>query len=226
MLILHVIQPTTGVLLLARNDRSARNLARDFRTRQIEKTYLALVNSSSSRELEDKNRGHIKEPILIREDGRVELYGDRAGKSSKRDLVDEEIVRETHTEWEVVAKSQRYPVALVKIRLHTGVKHQIRIHTAQVLKAPIVGDFLYCKSPTGSIPKPVIPNPQGAVHLHASSVSLYRYNKEGPSKRFRLDITSPLPRPFREVCESANIEVPDEFRWERVLIDGKESGCE
>jgi len=209
-------KPTTGVLLLARNDRSARNLAREFRERNIDKTYLALVNSSASSILKTKSAGTIKHPLLVDGNGRVGLHG------GDRELGSEDVVREAHTDWELLGVSSRYPVTLLKIKLHTGVKHQIRIHAARVLEAPIIGDFLYCKSHKGSIPKPVIPNPGGAMHLHASNVSLYRYNKEGPNKRFRLGITAPLPRPFRDVCELAGIvdKIPDEMRWESLWVDG------
>jgi len=208
-------KPTTGVLLLARSERSARNLASEFRNRTIRKTYLALVNSSNAPELKSIHNGKIDERIHTGPDGRVQLL-------NPDKLSDPEwFVREALTEWEVLATSPKYPVKLLKIKLHTGVKHQIRIHMAHWLKAPIIGDHLYCKLPNGSIPDPVIPNPGGAVHLHASKISLYRYNKEGPQKRHHLEITAPLPKPFRDVCEIAKIDVPDEFSWERVLIDGK-----
>jgi 23S rRNA-/tRNA-specific pseudouridylate synthase len=89
------------VLLLARNDRSARNLAREFRERNIDKTYLALVNSSASSILKTKSAGTIKHPLLVDGNGRVGLHG------GDGELGSEDVVREAHTDWELLGFSVR-----------------------------------------------------------------------------------------------------------------------
>lgn len=118
-------RPVSGGLIFARNVRAAQRLARQFEQRQVEKTYLAIV------------------------EGRV---ADSAGKWSDfmRKVSGEprsEIVPADHPEaqyalleFEVWAATSE--VSLLKIRLETGRTHQIRLQAAS-RGHPIVGDALY-----------------------------------------------------------------------------------
>jgi 23S rRNA-/tRNA-specific pseudouridylate synthase len=86
-------QGTTGVLVLARTKALARELSQQFRSRTIEKTYLALV-LGGSREFSAK-KGLISGSLSF-DDGRVQL-GAEEGPGSKPAL----------TMWEVLAFSVR-----------------------------------------------------------------------------------------------------------------------
>ena len=90
-------KPTTGVLLLARNVRSARNISRLFRNREIKKTYLALVDTSGSKVLKDQDHGSIRQNLTVDEEGRVNLHS----RDSR------EFSREAHTDWEILDVSAR-----------------------------------------------------------------------------------------------------------------------
>ena len=48
-----------------------------------------------------------------------------------------------------------------------------------------------------------------------------RYRREGPSKRFCLTITAPLPVDFVKVCRDMNLELPEDVIQGGVLVDGE-----
>lgn len=85
------------MLLLARNNRSARNLAHLLREREIQKTYLALVDTSASETLKTQVSGSVFDPLAITEEGRVQIHSriSRLG------------FKEAHTDWELLGKSVR-----------------------------------------------------------------------------------------------------------------------
>ena len=92
-LIVVLSQGTTGVLVLACTKALARELSQQFRSRTIEKTYLALV-LGGSREFSAK-KGFISDSLSF-DDGRVQ-FGAEKGPGSKSAL----------TMWEVLAFSVR-----------------------------------------------------------------------------------------------------------------------
>lgn len=144
---LHLIhrldKETTGVMLLARNERTARVLHEMFRKRQIIKRYLVItVGIPSPRE------GILDMPMIEKEiDGKhrmvikpdmADLYPDTIGMRSGRKSRDS---KEAITRYKVL--SERGNCALVQLEPETGVKHQIRVHLAQGLGCPILGDHKY-----------------------------------------------------------------------------------
>jgi len=117
--------PVTGVLVLARTSKAASRLTRQFRERQVEKTYLALVPGGinpASGELEHhvaKDERHRKVRIVAK---------DARGAS---------LARLTYDTIEQIGE-----LSLLEIELQTGRKHQIRVQLAET-GHPIVGDRKY-----------------------------------------------------------------------------------
>ncbi|CAK5264652.1 unnamed protein product [Mycena citricolor] len=180
---------TTGCLLLGTSSAAARDLLTQFRRRLVDKTYLALVRGGSRSF--PGTRGEISAP-LVSEDGRMRLGSQGSGE------------RESRTEWEVVASSPRLPLTLLRLQLHTGHKHQLRVHLAHALKAPILGDTLYSQSPpTQEIQSSVMGDLQDSrILLHASRISLFRYSP----RRLKIQVVAPLPDDFVRIC--SQIEIP------------------
>ncbi len=120
---------TSGLILLAKNDRAHRWLQDQFRLRKVEKTYLALVDG--------------KPPTPS---GRVEAYIGRDPSHRKRmAIVSESRGREAISEYKTVESFKSH--TLLEFHPLTGRTHQIRLH-CEFLGCPIVGDKIYGRKKT------------------------------------------------------------------------------
>jgi len=130
--------------------------------------------------------GEIREPLDFI-DGRVSL-----GTTAKAKFA--------ATDWELLGSSSKAPLSLLRLKLHTGLKHQLRVHLAHCLHTPILGDDIYSKSETHELIKARSQVSEDRLFLHASHLSFLKYTRTEQKKRFRLGITSPLPRDFLKIC--------------------------
>ena len=118
---------TSGLMLVAKNRQALNNLANQFKTRSVTKTYLVLVKGHLS-----PRKGFIEAPI------------GRDPHNRKRMAVVEK-GRDARTEYRVI----KYvgDCSLLEVRLETGRTHQIRVHLSAI-GYPVVGDATYgVKSP-------------------------------------------------------------------------------
>ena len=113
---------TTGVLLVAKTDVAHQDLALQFSSRQVEKTYLALVEGALA------GSGHIEKPI-------ARDPGNRARMTARRNTG-----RHAVTDWKALEHYRGF--TFLEIRIGTGRTHQIRAHMA-ALGHPVAGDRLY-----------------------------------------------------------------------------------
>ncbi|KAF5375394.1 hypothetical protein D9615_007949 [Tricholomella constricta] len=155
--------------------------------------------------------GEIRAPIHY-DDGRASLDPSPHGEPSI-------------TEWELVASSALFaqptvPLSLLRLKLHTGHKHQLRVHLARCLNTPILGDALYSKKPPSESINQITMLPEDRIFLHASHLSFFRYRPSGFKKRFRLGISAPLPPDFLRICSDSGIQVDPAEAKGGVFIDG------
>jgi 23S rRNA pseudouridine1911/1915/1917 synthase len=117
---------TSGLMLLAKHERSYISMKNQFRNRSIEKVYRTLIQGHI-----DPAEGSIDAPIgrHPREDYRFAVVAD--GKASI-------------THYELIEYYQG--ASLLKVVLETGRTHQIRVHF-NALRHPLVGDLAYGGDP-------------------------------------------------------------------------------
>jgi 23S rRNA pseudouridine1911/1915/1917 synthase len=121
---------TSGLIVLAKNERAHRWLQDQFRLRTVEKTYLALVDG--------------KPPTPT---GRVEAsIGRDPSHRKKMAIVPTGKGRESVSEYKTLESFRDH--TLLEFHPFTGRTHQIRLH-CQFLGCPIVGDSIYGKKHSG-----------------------------------------------------------------------------
>jgi tRNA pseudouridine32 synthase / 23S rRNA pseudouridine746 synthase len=135
-------QDTSGILVLAKNIITQAQLQKQFQTRQVKKTYIALLEGAVI-----ADRGEINLPL--RSDPENRPY----------QIVDYDLGKPCLTEFRVLDRfANQTQVEFTPI---TGRTHQLRVHAAQGLQAPIVGDRLYGQSANTHL------------HLHATSIEFW-----------------------------------------------------
>lgn len=114
---------TSGVMLIARNVNSHRELNETFRSRKIEKIYHGLVTPLPSWKEMD-----IQLPLLTNADRK------------HRTRVNTKSGKEAHSYCRV---KKRFELgALMEIQIYTGISHQIRAHL-RAYDLSLLGDYLY-----------------------------------------------------------------------------------
>lgn len=113
---------TSGLIVVAKNDKAHISLAEQFKTHSAYRVYLALVNGNLR-----EDSGTINAPI-----GRHRLDRKRMAVDSSG--------REAITHYNVISRFSE--LTLLRVRLETGRTHQIRVHMAYI-KHPVTGDELY-----------------------------------------------------------------------------------
>ena len=119
---------TSGVLVVAKNQRAAQSLAAQFQSKVASKEYLALLNG------EVKKSHGVIDNYMIK--GQVFDSPSRVNNGVGQ--------RAQHaiTEYEVLGVASDC-VSWVLFKPKTGRTHQLRVHSALCLNAPIVGDDVY-----------------------------------------------------------------------------------
>ncbi len=113
---------TSGIIVVAKNDKAHINLSEQIKEHRVKKTYIALV-----RGIVKENEATINMPIGRSEKDRKKMAVTKKGK-------------EAITHFRVLERYDKY--TLLQVNIETGRTHQIRVHLSQI-GYPIVGDEVY-----------------------------------------------------------------------------------
>jgi 23S rRNA pseudouridine1911/1915/1917 synthase len=161
--------PVTGVVLIARTSKAAARLTRQFRDREVEKIYWALVEGAV-----DPPAARLSD--YVRKDERHRRM--HIASSSTPDAQAAELTYRVLATWpESLQSNDESATTLLEVQLLTGRKHQIRLQLAHALW-PIVGDRKY--GSRRSFPR--------GIALCARRLTLVH-----PVRRVPITIEAPLP---------------------------------
>lgn len=164
-LVTHVVtrldRETSGLVIFAKHHFAHSVLDKQLKRHAIKKIYLAVVEGHIN-----QKHGLIDLPIAREE-----------GSFIRRQVTSGEIGRRSLTEYWVVKSLKE--ATLLRVRLHTGRTHQIRVHFS-ALKHPLVGDVLYGGSCSGYMQRQA---------LHCASISFFN-----PFLNQQITVWAPLPK--------------------------------
>ncbi|RHP67270.1 RluA family pseudouridine synthase [Bacteroides sp. OF04-15BH] len=136
-------RPVSGLVLFARTSKALSRLNEMFKTKEIKKTYWAIVKNQPP-----APAGELVHWLVRNEKQNKSYAYDREVKDSKKAILD----------YKVIGRSERY--YLLEINLQTGRHHQIRCQLAK-MGCPIKGDLKYGAQRS---------NPDGSICLHARRI--------------------------------------------------------
>ncbi|MEK9143238.1 MAG: RluA family pseudouridine synthase [Patescibacteria group bacterium] len=183
---------TSGILLIAKTPETFRELQRQFKEREVKKTYLALVHGRLVPE-----EGEIRAPV-----GRLPWNTERFGivpggkEAVTRYRVIASKAKQSQGDRHVpAAAGPRDDISVVELYPETGRTHQIRVHL-KYINHPIVGDYLYAGRKTSRDDRA-----HGAprVMLHAWKISCTL-----PSSGKILAIEAPIPDDMKRIIQNVS----------------------
>jgi len=113
---------TTGLLMIAKNDKASLSLTEQLKRHECNRIYYALVYGEFQ-----ENKGRINVPIARSKEDRKKMAVDKDGK-------------EAITNFKVLRRFKGF--TLLELKLETGRTHQIRCHM-EYIGHPLVGDKIY-----------------------------------------------------------------------------------
>jgi 23S rRNA pseudouridine1911/1915/1917 synthase len=176
---------TSGIVLVAKGDRTHAELMRQFEDREVEKEYLAIVHGEPA-----LDAGVIDLPIGPARTSAVRL--------KMACIADGQPSR---TSYRVLERHGR--CALLACRPHTGRQHQIRLHL-DALGHPLVGDKLYGVDEAiflRAARDELTPADLAELELPRHALHNHRLDFTSPATGERRSVISPLAQDLRDHLE-------------------------
>ena len=163
---------TSGILVVAKNDKAHINLSEQIKNREVKKTYIALV-----RGLVPENEATINMPIGRSTKDRKKMAVVKGGK-------------EAVTHFKVLNRyvTDKGSYSLLEVKIDTGRTHQIRVHLSQI-GYPVIGDTTYSN---GKNEFEII-----GQALHSKCLEFTH-----PATGKKMHLEAPLPKYLEDVIKS------------------------
>jgi 23S rRNA pseudouridine1911/1915/1917 synthase len=176
---------TSGVMVIAKNDRAHQELSRQFHDREVEKEYIALVWG------------------VVQAGRRIDAAIGRDRANRQKMSARAKHAREAVTR---ITRAHHLPgVTLCQVAIHTGRTHQIRVHLSAI-GHPIVGDATY-----GGVRRRVANDLRAVMRLERPFLHSARLAFTHPADGRRVEFDSPLPPELESVVDDiAAAQQPDE----------------
>ncbi len=166
---------TSGIIVIAKDDNSYHDLVKQFKDREIEKYYIALLSGSLK-----ENKGEINAAI-----GRSTSDRKKMSTMTKKG-------KEALTKFEVIERFG--PATMAKVRIITGRTHQIRVHFASIGN-PVLGDRTYGKKTSLRIGTRTLPFKRQMLHAHTIKF-------KHPINGNIMEFTAPMPEDMEKAIEA------------------------
>lgn len=163
---------TSGVIVAAKNDMAHRELSRQFKDREVKKTYLAIVNGD-----------------VVNDEDIIDLPIGRDPIHPEKMCVRFDSPRNSQTRYKVLERFTKY--TFVQANPRTGRTHQIRVHLAN-LGHPLLGDTMYGPNKRQDEFTTVLPH----FALHAKEIK-FKHPRSGKEVEFLGN----LPEDFSKTLE-------------------------
>ena len=167
---------TSGLLIVAKDDRTHARLSEMFQNRSIEKTYLAITVNAPSQTI-----------------GTIDTIIDRS-KTDRKKMAVSSSGKRAVTHYEVLQDYDFFSVC--RINLETGRTHQIRVHFSH-LNCPVLGDITYSslKRTLNTIPHNFHKKAKHllANHLKRQALHAHKLKFEHPITGEEIEAEAPIP---------------------------------
>ncbi len=166
---------TSGLIVIAKDEKTHELLSEQFRERRVFKSYVALVHGSPER-----NSDKIEAPIGRNKHNRLRMKVATHGRSAV-------------SIWRVRKRYEKF--TLLDVEIKTGRTHQIRVHMGYI-NHPIVGDEIYNEGRDNTIADSDVKNAvqsMGRFFLHAEKLA-FTNPKTGESLEFNCEIPKELTK--------------------------------
>lgn len=193
-------RPTSGIVVLAKTDKAAGRMADLFRKREVIKTYVAMVECHSKPAPE----AALRDVLVPLVNGGTAVSSGPEGKKG-----DSAKGKKAELTYKLELLSNDKKRALLRVDLHTGVKHQIRCQLA-FRGLPVVGDFRY-----GAFAKPARPvavEDGRAILLHAARIAFVH-----PVRKEEIEFLAPPPDFWLPFAAGFSNWPDDSRRWKSLL---------
>jgi 23S rRNA pseudouridine1911/1915/1917 synthase len=177
---------TSGLIVVAKHDAAHEELSRQFREREVEKEYIALVWG-------EVMAGRRIDAAIGRDPANRKKMAATTPAANRLRRSREAVTR--------IVRAEPFGrvLTLAHVAIYTGRTHQIRVHLSAI-GHPVVGDPLY-----GGVHRRVPGDVRAVTHLDRPFLHAARLAFSHPSDERRMEFTSPLPADLERVVDELRV---------------------